>query len=257
MAGGRAVTGGTFPPVIRGLVGFAWAALVRWEASPYGRYLDHGNWTEAGLAAAICAAIPRGEVLLPLLIYAGGWVLMSTAMMLPTTLPLLAIFRQMVAPRADASVLVALVVSGYLLAWTVFGVAAHLLDIGVYLAVRQSDWLMLNGWALGAAVLLLAGVFQFSELKHRCLARCRTPLSFVVSHWHGVAPRREALMLGVAHGVFCVGCCWALMLIMFVVGTGSVGWMLALGAVMALEKTCAAAVGLRGTWEMPSVSPSS
>ncbi len=61
----------------------------------------------------------------------------------------------------------------------------------------------------------------------------------MVSRWHGRSPRREALRLGLAHGVFCVGCCWALMLLMFVVGTGSVGWMLALGAVMALEKNLA------------------
>ena len=89
---------------------------------------------------------------------------------------------------------------------------------------------------LGAAVLALAGAFQFSSLKHHCLTRCRTPFSFVVSRWHGTAPRREALRLGLAHGAFGFGCGWALMLLMFVVGTGSVGWMLALGAVMALEK---------------------
>jgi predicted metal-binding membrane protein len=88
-------------------------------------------------------------------------------------------------------------------------------------------------------VLALAGAFQFSRLKHHCLTRCRTPFSFVVSRWHGIAPRRESLWIGLAHGAFCVGCCWALMLLMFVVGTGSVGWMLALGAVMALEKNLA------------------
>ena len=66
--------------------------------------------------------------------------------------------------------------------------------------------------------------------------KCRAPLSFVVQHWRGGGEGGQALLLGAHHGAFCVGCCWALMLLMFAVGTGSLGWMLALGAVMAIEK---------------------
>jgi predicted metal-binding membrane protein len=84
--------------------------------------------------------------------------------------------------------------------------------------------------------LAVAGVFQFSPLKYRCLDKCRTPLSFVQQHWRGRNERRNAWLLGLHHGAFCVGCCWALMLLMFAVGTGSVGWMLAMGVVMAVEK---------------------
>ena len=102
--------------------------------------------------------------------------------------------------------------------------------------VDSNGWLALNGWIVGAAVLALAGAFQFTALKYYCLDRCRTPFSFVHAHWRGRRPRLEALRLGLSHGVFCVGCCWAIMLLMFVVGAGSVGWMLALGAVMAIEK---------------------
>ena len=89
---------------------------------------------------------------------------------------------------------------------------------------------------VGAAVLAGAGLFQWSALKYRCLDECRTPFGFVASRWHGVSPSREALRIGIDHGIFCVGCCWALMLTMFVVGIGSVGWMLALAALMAAEK---------------------
>ena len=103
-------------------------------------------------------------------------------------------------------------------------------------AARQSDWLVANTWVIGAAILAIAGVYQFAELKYRCLDKCRTPLSFLAQHWHGPRPRRSSFRLGLDHGVFCVGCCWAIMLLMFVVGTGNVGWMLALGAVMAVEK---------------------
>jgi predicted metal-binding membrane protein len=84
--------------------------------------------------------------------------------------------------------------------------------------------------------LLVAGGFQFSRLKYRCLDKCRAPLSFVMEHWRGRHDRRNAFVLGIHHGIFCVGCCWALMLLMFGVGVGNVGWMLGLGAVMAIEK---------------------
>ena len=89
---------------------------------------------------------------------------------------------------------------------------------------------------VGAGVLAAAGLFQWSALKYRCLDQCRSPFGFVSSRWHGRSPAREAFRIGVDHGLFCVGCCWALMLMMFVVGTGSIGWMLALAAVMAAEK---------------------
>ena len=75
-----------------------------------------------------------------------------------------------------------------------------------------------------------------SGLKYHCLEKCRAPFSFVNAHWSGRAERRDAFLPGAHHGLFCAGCCWAIMLLIFVVGTGSVGWMLAIGAVMAIEK---------------------
>lgn len=227
---------GWFMPIMGGLIGLSWVALLLWEQSPYGRYLDHGTWTEIGLAATICRAIPAGNVLLPTLLYAGGWLLMLAAMMLPTTLPLLRRFDHMVAARADRAFLLGLLIAGYLLAWVGFGIAAHLLDLVLHVIARRGTWVALHGWLLGAGVLLIAGAFQFTTLKYHCLDRCRTPIGFIIKHWHGVRPRHDALHLGVSHGVFCVGCCWAIMLLMFVVGTGNVGWMLLLGSVMALEK---------------------
>ncbi len=218
------------------LVALAWLTLWIWEQSPYGRYLDHGSWTEIGLAGSICRVLPNGTVVLPALLYVGGWVLMTAAMMLPTTIPLLEVFRRLTRRRQDAGRLVALVIVGYLTVWLLFGVAAHLLDWGVNEVVRQSVWLGLNGWVLGVIVLGIAGVFQFTDLKYRCLDRCRAPLSFILRHWRGGNVQRQALAIGAHHGIYCVGCCWALMLLMFIVGTGSVGWMLLLGAIMAIEK---------------------
>ena len=225
-----------FLPLMGGLIAVAWLSLWLWEGSPYGRYLDHGQWTQLGLAASICRVLPAGDIVLPALLYVGGWVLMSAAMMVPTTLPLLEIFRRLTRRRADRAQLLGLVIVGYLAAWCLFGLVAHLLDWALHELVVSSPWLTFNGWLLGAAVLALAGVYQFSPLKYRCLDRCRSPKSFVLEHWRGKDERRHAVLLGLHHGAFCVGCCWALMLLMFVVGTGSVGWMLALGVVMAVEK---------------------
>ena len=218
------------------LVLLAWFTLWIWEQSPFGRYLNHGQWTEAGLAASICRILPAGEILFPALLYIGGWLLMTAAMMLPTTLPLLQIYRGLSADRADRRLLLALVIAGYLVVWSGFGVAAHALDLGVHALASTSAWLTFNGWVFGAGVLGVAAAYQFSPLKYRCLEKCRTPLSFALTRWRGTEHRKHAILLGIDHGLFCVGCCWALMLLMFVVGTGSVGWMLMLGAVMAMEK---------------------
>jgi predicted metal-binding membrane protein len=225
-----------FLALLGGLIALAWLTLLLWELSPHGRYLDHGRWTELGLAAWLCQALPAGSFVLPALLYGLGWVLMTAAMMLPTTLPLLGIFGRLTEGRPDRGTLLALVIVGYLLIWLAFGLAAHAVDYGLHRVVIAVPWLSFNGWLIGAAVLALAGAFQFSRLKYACLDKCRTPFSFVNEHWRGGAPHRQSFLLGLHHGLFCVGCCWAIMLLMFVVGTGSVGWMLALGAVMAVEK---------------------
>jgi predicted metal-binding membrane protein len=89
---------------------------------------------------------------------------------------------------------------------------------------------------IAGGVLLAAGGYQFSPLKYRCLDECRSPLGFLMNRWHARYERREAFSIGVAHGLFCVGCCWSLMLVMFALGLGSLAWMFMLGALMTIEK---------------------
>jgi len=214
----------------------AWIALAGWSASPFARYLDHEGWSDPGLLAALCRSVPQGELVIPALLYALAWLLMIVAMMLPTTLPLLGIFNRITASRADAGALMARVVLGYAVAWLGFGFLAHGLDSLLHLAAGKVDWLAARGGLVGALILVAAGAFQFSALKYRCLERCRTPFAFVNERWNGRRPSREAFRIGFDHGVFCVGCCWALMLVMFVVGMGNLGWMLILAAAMAAEK---------------------
>jgi len=214
---------------ISSLIILAWLILWLWDRSPYGRYLSHGRLGEIGLDGA-------GSVFLAITLYLVGWTLMTVAMMLPTTLPLLDMFRRLTARRPERAQLVALVIAGYLGVWAAFGVAAHLADWVLHHVVEYSPWLEANAWVIGGGTLLLAGAFQFSRLKYRCLDKCRAPLSFITEYWRGRHDHRNALLLGINHGMFCVGCCWALMLLMFGVGVGNVGWMLALGAIMAVEK---------------------
>jgi predicted metal-binding membrane protein len=225
--------------VIVGLIALAWFTLIVWEQTPYGRYLDHGQWLEVGIVANICRSLPAGSLIFPALLYLAGWVLMTVAMMLPMSMPLLRSFVQITATRSDRGPLLTLLIAGYLATWTVFGFIAHAADMGLHEIVAGNVYLSFNGWIISAVVLTIAGLFQFSRFKYDCLDTCRTPSSFLNEHWRGDADLGQSFRLGVHHGLFCLGCCWAIMLLMFLVGTGSLGWMLALGAVMAIERNVA------------------
>jgi predicted metal-binding membrane protein len=151
-------------------------------------------------------------------------------------MPLVAIFHRLAGDKKFRLGLVALLIAGYLVMWALFGLVV---DIGLIVApavTQASPGLARVGWMGGGLILLIAGLYQFTSLKHRCLEKCRSPLSFVIQHWRGRRDAWQAFQLGLHHGLFCVGCCWTLMLLMVGVGLGSVGWMLLLGAVMAIEK---------------------
>lgn len=218
-----------FIALLVALVALAWLVLWGWEQSPYGRFLHHEELAEIEFSL-------RGEYFVFLLLFVVGWTVMTVAMMLPTSLPLIALFQRLVRQRPDGRLLVALLIAGYLSMWALFGAVAHIGDLGVHEAEQRIAWLDANDWVLRAAPFLLAGIYQFTPLKYVCLDKCRSPLSFITEHWQGSHERTQAFRLGLHHGLFCVGCCWSLMLLMFAVGVANLGWMLALGAVMAIEK---------------------
>lgn len=208
-----------------GLSGIGWLALAAWNASPHARYLHHDGL--AGSAWTLPATVA---------VYVGGWTLMLIAMMLPSTYPLLHLFERTMSHRSDRTSLVAVLVAGYLAIWVAVGVVAYAGDTALHRLGHQVPAVEAHPGLVTAGVLAAAGAFQFSSLKYRCLDRCRSPRSFLVTHWHGQRPVVEALRLGWAHGRSCVGCCWALMLVMLAVGHGNLGWMLLLGAAMTVEK---------------------
>jgi len=206
------------------LVAMAWLALVAWGQSPYGRYLTHQSLDDARDSLLLIPA------------FLAGWLLMIVAMMLPTSLPLVNLFRRLTGRRGNQALLLGLLLGGYTAAWLAFGVGVFGADWLLHEVVHRSAWVESHSWMLGGSALLVAGVYQFTPLKYMCLDKCRSPFGFINQHWHGKRPRLESLTLGLHHGAFCIGCCWSLMLLMFAVGVGSLGWMLALALAMAVEK---------------------
>ncbi len=208
------------------LAGAAWLALWMMGASAHASMHHHHHH---GTSIDVTP-------MFSLLFFVGSWTVMTIAMMLPTSLPILNTFQAIAGSRDDRTLLLTLVVAGYLVTWGLFGAVVHAGQLGIQQLVIASAWAQQHVWAGGGAILLLAGAYQFTPLKYRCLEKCRSPLSFVIEHWQGRNHRQQAFRLGFDHGLFCVGCCWALMLLMFVVGTTNLGWMLILAVVMAVEK---------------------
>src|SRR5579864_1035894 len=210
---------------VASLAVLAWAALIAWGASPFAGLLDHRGIGEG--------VLPISRVV----VFVVGWTLMVIAMMLPGSLPLINLFSRMVGGRPGRTGLVVRLIVGYLGVWAIFGGAAFRGDAYVHAAVARFPPAADATQWIGVAILLLAGVYQVTPLKDMCLTKCRSPYLFLAEHWRGKSPARDALALGARHGLFCVGCCWTLMLLMFAVGGVNLGWMLALGALMAAERS--------------------
>ena len=220
-----------FVPVMVLLVAAAWIALAVWGASPAAYLLDHESLGHRSFRLDTSSAVTAAG-------FIAGWNLMVVAMMLPTIIPLLDILRS-TAGSKRASVVTLLTTAGYVIVWSTFGALTHTVDYGIHRVVESNPWMHANAWLIGVAPLLVAGAYQFTPLKQMCLDRCRSPFSFVAARWRGDHPGHDALRIGIDHGIFCLGCCWALMLLMFAVSVGNFAWMLGLAAVMGIEKNFA------------------
>jgi predicted metal-binding membrane protein len=177
------------------------------------------------------------------------WAVMMAVMMLPSALPIVRLVgasNRRAVTEGAAETPPALFVVGYLLTWTSFSALATTLQALLRSLALLTSALSLSDPRLGGAILVMAGVYQFTPWKGSCLRHCQSPLSFLLSHWREGA--RGALMMGLRHGLFCVGCCWALMLVLFVVGVMNLWWVAALAVVILLEK-----LALGGRW-LPRVA---
>lgn len=167
------------------------------------------------------------------------WVVMMTAMMLPSAAPTVLLVTTLAWDRLDNSNLVSatalLFASGYLLVWCGFSLAATSLQWGLDEAGLLSERMALGNAILVSTVLIAAGVYQWTPLKDTCLRHCRSPTEFLVRHWRPGS--LGAVRTGVRHGLFCLGCCWMLMALLFVGGVMSLAWVGAIALFVLLEKT--------------------
>lgn len=166
------------------------------------------------------------------------WAVMSVAMMLPTALPMVMLFNRFWRgryPAVDPVKPTLLLVSGYLGVWVSFGFAASLFQFWLEHTQMITPVMgKLKNPLAGGLVLAGAGVFQLTPLKTACLSKCRTPMMYLNTSWR--EGRLGSFLMGLNHGAFCLGCCWALMLVMFVTGVMNLFWMAVLATLMLAEK---------------------
>lgn len=212
------------PPVLLLAIAGAWGLAIVAELTGRADLVHHHNLVGGGVA--VWAAIG---------LFVIAWQAHVTAMMLPSSLPLIRLFDRASATQPRPAAARAAFLAGYGVIWTAFGVLAFAGDALVHQVEHDWAWLHERPHLIAGATLMLAGAFQFSDLKDRCLRQCRHPALFLQHHYQrGVG---AAFVLGRRHGLFCVGCCWALMLVMFAVGIANLAWMAPFALIMLYEKT--------------------
>ena len=198
---------------------------------------DMAGMDMSGMAGMAMGGMASGWSFTNALVFVAVWTVMMAAMMLPAAASMIFMFAAAQA-RRERSVAVPtwIFVSGYILVWAAAGVVVYVLvgigsDLATALApVERSKWAPL---ALGATV-AAAGLYQFTPIKRVCLTHCRSPLAFVALHWRD--GRLGALRMGLSHGAYCLGCCWALFAVLVATGVMSMAWMLLLTLVVFAEK---------------------
>jgi predicted metal-binding membrane protein len=223
---------------LAGVAGSAWIYLLFDAARMHGMAM--------GDPVAATAMKPWTALDLSLLFLT--WAVMMVAMMLPSVAAAVLTFAaisQRIAPRRPAARSVVSFVVGYLAVWTGFSLVATGLQWVLDRLVLLSPTMVASSPVLGGALLTIAGLYQLSPLKSACLEHCQNPLAYLAQHWrHGVV---GALRMGLQHGLYCVGCCWAIMGLLFVGGVMNLLWVAALSMFVLLEKLALAGGGA-GRW---------
>jgi predicted metal-binding membrane protein len=207
------------------LAGLGWCALALQAAN-------------VGLFDALCSALAGGQTTATgIVLVAAMWGAMTLAMMLPSAAPMILTYAEIAdtaARKGEPVVSPFLIAAGYTVVWFGFAIAATAAQLALTPAALLDASLVSASGLFSGAIFIGAGVYQFSALKHACLTQCRNPFQFFFTNW--ATTPRGVFRLGVRQGLFCLGCCWAMMLVMFAVGVMNIVWMAALGIVMTLEK---------------------
>ena len=219
------------------LTGVSWAYLL-WTA--FAMDMDSMASMNASEVLAIKPWSPGQWIMMFLM-----WAIMMVGMMVPSMMPMTLIHAQIARKAAGQGTVLAptaVFVGGYLVIWTIFSAAATVAQWGLDQAALLSPMMVATSPALGAGLLIAAGVYQMTPYKDACLKHCRSPVHFIADHW------REgtfgAFRMGLEHGAFCLGCCWALMLLLFFGGVMNLLWIAGITLFVLLEKVLP--VGARG-----------
>ena len=169
------------------------------------------------------------------------WAVMMVAMMTPTAAPMILMFaginrrrQKQQVPYVPTSVFLL----GYLVVWAAFSILATAAQWGLHAVSLLSPMMVSTSPVLGGILLLIAGIYQWTPLKHACLSKCRSPLGFVLNEWR--EGRWGAFLMGLKHGSYCTGCCWSLMALLFVAGVMNLLWVAAIAGFILLEKVAPA-----------------
>jgi predicted metal-binding membrane protein len=215
------------------LTALGWLALAWLTAGMGGEGSGLGGVLPLGLQALCRPALAQAPGAVVLLM----WCAMTLAMMLPTAGPMLVTYAEIAetaAKKGERIVSPLVLAGGYGSVWLGFALAATAAQLLLTrLALIDGTMRTVSGLFSGA-IFLAAGVYQFTPLKHACLTQCQRPFPFFFAHWETTP--RGVFRLGLTQGLYCLGCCWAMMLVMFAVGTMNVVWMAGLGIVMTIEK---------------------
>jgi predicted metal-binding membrane protein len=214
--------------------GLAGVAILAWI---YLIYMDWGmRHMDVGMHMVIMPAMKHWTAWDLVLVFL-MWAVMMVAMMVPSASPVILLFAEINRRRnqSQATFLsTGRFLLGYLTAWTGFSVVATLAQWGLLTAALVSPMMESTSKALGGGLLLGAGLFQFSPLKYACLAHCRSPMGFLATEWRDGSG--GAFRMGLKHGGYCLGCCWALMALLFAVGVMNLLWVAAISGFVLLEK---------------------
>lgn len=166
------------------------------------------------------------------------WIVMMIAMMLPAAAPMILLYGAVIRRTpvgVESAIRTALFAGGYVAVWSGFALLATAVQSALEDALALAPMQALPNPAMAGAVLIAAGLYQWTPLKQSCLRHCRSPFAFLIHHWRD--GKGGAFRMGVAHGAYCLGCCWALMALLFVGGVMNVLWMAALAMLVLIEKT--------------------
>ena len=187
---------------------------------------------------ALCRTLPEGAwSFSAAAVTASMWSAMTLAMMLPSASPMILTYAEIAetAARKSKRIVSPLVIAaGYASVWLVFSLLATVIQIVLTRAALLNTGITSASGILAGAIFIGAGVYQFSALKHACLTHCQNPFPFFFTNW--ATTPGGVFRLGVEQGLYCLGCCWAMMMVMFAVGVMNVAWMAGLAAVMTIEK---------------------